>query len=85
MERILRNDRPDLKIDWSGGRGKNGKQYVFIRPAKKCLNRSRRTTPDKVQKVIDRHFSEVNYYWITGAHPDVYFRKASEKPDVRFT
>lgn len=53
-------------IKYSNGRGKNGQQYAYLRPSKKCSNRSRRVLVRNIQKAIDKHFSEVNYFWIDG-------------------
>lgn len=55
-----------IKIEYSRGRGKYGKQYVYVRPSKKCFNRSRRWTPDKLQQGIEKHFPVVHYYLIDG-------------------
>lgn len=55
-----------VKIQWSRGRGKNGRQYGYIRPAKKCFNKSRRCTCKSVTAIMKKHFPVVNYYEIDG-------------------
>ena len=51
-----------IKVEYSSGRGKNGRKYAYIRPAGKCSNRSRRIQIEKVAEVISTHFPQVNYY-----------------------
>ena len=53
-----------VKISYSYGRGKYGKNYAYIRPAKDCFNRSRRCETHKIDQLIQKHFPVVNYYLI---------------------
>jgi hypothetical protein len=66
--------KDDVIVERSKGRGQNGKAYMFVRPAKKCMNRSRRVTPDKVQLTTDVYFTPMNYYlvngWIIGSNTE---------------
>ena len=55
-----------VKVEYSNGKGKSGKNYAFIRPSGKCSNRSRRVEASKVKQAIDEHFPNVNYYEIGG-------------------
>ncbi len=55
-----------IDIEYSRGRGKYGQQYVYVRPAKKCYNKSRRFKIENADKLISKHFSHVNYYQIEG-------------------
>lgn len=55
-----------IEITYSDGRGKNGQQYAYIRPAK-CRNQSRRCPVRDIQKTLSRYFApEVKYYEIDG-------------------
>lgn len=55
-----------IEITCSYGRGKSGRKYAYIRPAKKCRNRSRRCSRDKIAACIERHFPVVYYYHVDG-------------------
>lgn len=43
-------------IKYSNGRGKNGQQYAYLRPSKKCSNRSRRVLVRNIQKAINKKY-----------------------------
>ena len=59
---------PQVKIDYSYGRGKYGQRYVYIRPAFQCHNRSRRIKADndKIESTIKKYYTPCNYYIIEG-------------------
>ena len=60
-------ERPSaVKVEISSGRGKYGKQYAYIRPAKPCANRSRRVAAMDVDKWVRIIFPKVNYWNIGG-------------------
>lgn len=54
-----------VKVTYSNGRGKYGRQYAYIRPAKPCDNAGRRVLASNVSKSIERHFNPC-YYWNVG-------------------
>lgn len=57
-----------INIEFSAGRGKRGRAFAYIRPAKQCLNRSRRVDICLIDDTIKKWFSPlVNYYQINGA------------------
>lgn len=55
-----------IKIEYSAGRTKFGRQFAYIRPAGKCSNRSRRVPVEKLEETIKLHFPVVNYYQVDG-------------------
>lgn len=59
---------PQVKIEFSRGRGKYGSFYVYIRPAFKCNNRSRRVQckDDIIETTVKKYYSPCNYYMIEG-------------------
>lgn len=63
---MLNNENSQVRVTRSLGRARGGIQYYYIRPALKCLNRSRRVRSDRVQWTIDKHYPVVNYYRIDG-------------------
>lgn len=54
------------KITASNGRGKYGKQYVFIHPGNGCANRSRLVLRDKVEQTILKYYTPLNFYTVDG-------------------
>ncbi len=59
-------DLSHIKIDHSAGIGKNGKRYVYVRPACQCSNKSRRVEIGSLSTLILRHYPVVNYYIVDG-------------------
>jgi hypothetical protein len=58
---------PDhIQVTFSAGRSKYGQRYAYVRPARKCCNRSWRCPEDLVHRIIERHFPVVRYYRIDG-------------------
>jgi hypothetical protein len=55
-----------VKVILSGGRGKYGQQYAYIRPAKTCHNRSRRVEVQSLEESVAKIFPEVHYWNIGG-------------------
>ncbi len=62
-----------VSVSYSNGRGKNGKQYAFVRPSAECFNRSRRVggydrqeLNDAILKTVEKHFHPLNYYRVDG-------------------
>lgn len=57
---------PQVKVQFSYGRGKYGRSYVYIRPAFKCNNRSRRVQckDDVIKAAIEKYYTPCNYYII---------------------
>ena len=55
-----------VKIEYSNGRGKHGRQFAYVRPSGKCSNRSRRCAAYKVNEFVAKHFPVVNYYKVDG-------------------
>ena len=55
-----------IKIEYSAGRAKYGRQFAYVRPAGKCSNRSRRVPVEKLEAAIKAHFPCVNYYQVDG-------------------
>ena len=55
-----------IKIEYSAGHAKYGRQFAYIRPAGKCSNRSRRVLVEKLACAIKTHFPTVNYYLVDG-------------------
>lgn len=62
-----------VSVTYSNGRGKNGKQYAFVRPSAECFNRSRRVggydrqeLNDAILKTVEKHFHPLNYYRVDG-------------------
>lgn len=55
-----------IKIEYSAGRAKYGRQFAYVRPAGKCSNRSLRVPVEKLAAAIETHFPCVNYYQVDG-------------------
>ena len=55
-----------IKIEYSNGRAKYGRQFAYFRPAGKCSNRSRRVPLEKLASAIETHFPNINYYLVDG-------------------
>ena len=55
-----------IEIEYSNGRAKSGRMFVYFRPAQKCSNRSRRVPIEKLAQAIEAHFPRVNYYHVDG-------------------
>lgn len=53
-----------VEIQYSLGKGKNGRQFAFVRPSGNCSNKSRRVAVEKIEQVIKKYFPVVNYYRI---------------------
>ena len=53
-----------VTIQYSSGRGKNGKRWAYIRPDTRCANKSRRVSADKIDETIEKYFPIVNLYLI---------------------
>jgi hypothetical protein len=57
-----------IEITVSGGSGRAGQRFAYVRPARKCFNASRRFRLDKLAEGIAKHFPEVYYFRVDGQY-----------------
>jgi len=57
---------PHVNMDYSDGRTRDGSQYVYIRPAFKCDNKSRRIKEGegRIRCAVEKYYTPCNYYVI---------------------